>query len=77
MTDFKPTEANLKWLRRANKAGLIEWTGVGGIMRNNWHNMMQRLAAHGLVTPYPHGHTYEITEAGKRAVAQAQSKGPR
>jgi hypothetical protein len=75
--DFQPTEANLKWLRKANAAGLIEWLHVGGIMRNNWHKMMSRLVVAGLVTPYPHGHTYEITEAGRRAAAGSDTREPR
>jgi hypothetical protein len=71
---FQPTEANLKWLRRATKAGLIEWPQVGGFQRDNWHKMMARLVAAGLVTPYPHGHTYEITSAGRRAAGCGHGK---
>ena len=63
---MKPTKPQLAWLRKANAAGLIEWLNVGGIMRNNWHNMMGRMVEAGWVTPYPHGHTYEITDAGRR-----------
>jgi hypothetical protein len=63
---MKPTKPQLKWLKRANAAGLIEWLFVGGIQRNNWHNMMGRMVAAGWVKPYPHGHTYEITDAGRR-----------
>ncbi len=60
------TPAQLKWLKRADKHGIIECWDNNGLVRANWRATMERMAEAGLVARYPHG-GFELTADGRRA----------
>ena len=59
------TEAQMRWLLRADSAGLIGHRGANGLSRFAFHQVMNRLVSLGLVIPYPHDEEYELTAAGR------------
>jgi hypothetical protein len=62
------TAAQRKWLLRTDVRGLISCTSNNGLMKKNWHVMMNNLAIKGYVRPYPLG-GYELTDLGRIYVA--------
>jgi hypothetical protein len=70
---IKLTDAQDKWLRRANERGQIVWHGPRGYGRSVYERVMMALEAKSLVTPNAFGE-YEITPAG-RALVSSQDRG--
>lgn len=67
----KLTDAQDKWLRRANELGQIVWRGPRGYGRSVYERVMKALEAKGLVIPNAFGE-YEITSAGRAALVSLQ-----
>lgn len=73
MTDITITRPQLAMLKAAydNKLGIAEFSGHGtgvGFMRANFKKTGMALVDLGLMSFYPHGLSYEITAAGRKAV---------
>lgn len=58
------TDAEKRWLKRADARHLIECKNNNGLARNTFKRMGTRLTKEALVAPYVHG-GYEVTIYGR------------